>query len=210
MRKSVVVIVSLLIMLIANTALAFQLNQPEYLGWYSNARGNILGKAHADGYTKATKDAFVFGSGEEALIFQYENHYYNNAESYSKTKAVYVGKHLIPIKTYGFSSIYRITSQDGRTFYLGEGGIDCEQVFYLIGKCEDSYWNVITIDALTKFIKDIEFTDYNYAKHLDKPYTQGDKIIVPYYIENKKEKVTMGRFVFTWDPQVKWFGITLE
>lgn len=58
---------------ISSSVLAMTFNQPQKIGSYSNTRAGGSSKATASGYTRATKDSFIFGTGDDALIFKYKN-----------------------------------------------------------------------------------------------------------------------------------------
>lgn len=206
MKKVALLILSLVLMLCHSIAFASttQFNQPVYLGWYANTRAGGPSPAIAKGYDSKTYDSYTFGRGPEALTFKFENHYYNGRAASSITKGVFIGKTLVANRVIACPEIYRITDNNGRTFYLTKGVTSgLEQVFSLMGKCGGSYYNSIRTVDLKKYCDDIEFMDHAGAPRLGDAFVQGNEIRMPYF----RDKVKAGEFRFKWNDDVQWFGI---
>lgn len=199
--KKLVSLSLFIIMLFTSNAFAMTFNQPQKIGSYRCTHAGGPSKATASGYTRATKDSFIFGTGDDALIIKYRNTS-RIGRGASETRGVYVGKNLVLNSTIGFPYIYKITSLEGDLFYLGIGNPTIEQEFCLIGKCAGSYWHAIKMSDLVKYVSNIEYLDSDVAKRFGEPYTQGNKIIVPYTVSGIN-----GKIIFTWDANVQWFGI---
>ena len=209
MKKIVLLVILLLNIASVGLASTTQFNQPVYLGWYANTRAGGPSPAIGKGYDYKTNDSFTFGRGAEALTFKFENQYYNGRAASSRTKGVYIGKNFLFKNIIACPEIYKITDNYGRTFYLSKGTTSGpSQVFLLIGKCADSYYNYIGIDDLQNYCADIEFMDHNGAPHLGEISIQGNKIILPYTRSySKNSSYIAGKFIFEWDDNVQWFGI---
>lgn len=208
--KKIILLMTLLLSLASVVfASTTQFNQPVYLGWYANTRAGGPSPAIAKGYDYKTYDSFTFGRGSEALTFKFANHYYNGRAGSSHTKGVYVGENFILKNIVACPEIYKITDNHGRTFYLSKGITSGpSQVFLLMGKCANSYYNYIGIADLKNYCADIEFMDHNGAPRLGEINIQGNKIILPYTRSYSKNNTYIaGEFIFEWDDNVQWFGI---
>lgn len=178
----------------------------KYLGTYSTAARGGPSQVYVKGYTSKTSNSCTFGTGDTALTFKWENFIAPlSGQKLFRSKGVFIGNQKVLENVADVGGIYRITSDEGTVFYLCYGGIaGPSQVFYLIGLCQRSYYQAITIDDLSKYMqRNLSQLDYIGALRLQNAYVSGSEIVVPLGNKNGNE----GAFHFPWDEAAQWFGI---
>lgn len=186
---------------------AMQFQTMNYLGYYTNVTGG-LSHAHMEGYTSRTANSCTFGTGETALTFKWEDYMPRSGPMLSRNKGVFIGGQKVIESLASSGKIYRITSDDGKVFYLCYGTmVGPEQFFHLIGKSQGQYYDMVTIMDLNHYVqKDLRSLDYIGAVRLHDAYIEGTEVIVSLGNNSGEE----GAFYLKWDESAQWFGIEYQ
>lgn len=204
MKKVCLLILFSIFFLLDTVCYATTFSEPVKIGSYMNSRGGGPSLAYATGYTSSTDVSFTFGEGDSALTFVYKNDPTGNGRGASFTVGVLVGNSLCnKLRCGDVPEIYRITSDDGITVYVGEGrAAGLEQVFFLIARTRDGYTAYTSMSDLAKYIPNIEFVDNPDTVRLSVPICKENVIAIPF-----QSRTDSGLIIFEWNTEKNKYSV---
>ena len=168
-----------------------------------------------NGKARYGKGVARWGNGADALFAHY-NYYSKDSNVYFGGQDVKNTVSLNPINPMSVEEIYKISTNEGITFYMIHTSYDLadETWWNLIGRRKDGVWvkYFSSLDITKKYFGQQGNVWNGLAICCDDFRVNGDTIVIEYsrYHKNSGQRgnlVKEGEFQFKWDDKAQWFGV---